>query len=119
MGMYVGVRGWVEFTHGQREVVEQVLATHHHDLYSAGWAIPSRPFNSTLYVFYGGDIREQSVDWLRAQVAELARLVDADGDRPVGFFLLTDERLQASAWTVQDGDVREGAAPVELRPFAR
>ncbi|MEV6712087.1 hypothetical protein AB0M48_08580 [Lentzea sp. NPDC051208] len=119
MGMYVGVRGWVEFTHEQREAVEQVLAARHHDLYSAGWAVPTRPFNSTLYVFYGGDIREQSADWLRAQVAELARLVDADGDRPVGFFLLTDERREATAWTVRNGEVHEGAAPVELRGFAR
>jgi len=119
MGMYVGVRGWIEFVHGQREVVEQVLATHHHDLYSAGWAIPSRPFNSTLFVFYGGDIREQSVDWLRAQVAELARLVDLEGDRPVGFFLLTDERRQATAWVVRDGIVHEGAGPAEFRDFAR
>jgi hypothetical protein len=119
MGMYVGVRGWIEFTHEQREAVEEVLATHHHDLYSAGWAIPSRPFNSTLYVFYGGNIREQSVDWLRTQVAELARLVDFEGERPFGFFLLTDEWQQATAWTVQDGDVHEGAAPAELRRFAR
>ncbi|SFR21178.1 hypothetical protein SAMN04488564_105491 [Lentzea waywayandensis] len=119
MGMYVGVRGWIEFTHEQREAVEQVMAAHRHDLYSAGWAVPARPFNWTLYVSYGGDIREQSVDRLRAQVAELARLVDSEGDRPVGFFLLTDERQQATAWTVQDGDVREGAAPVEFRGFAR
>jgi hypothetical protein len=114
MGMYVGVRGWLEFVPEQREAVEKVLAAHRHDPYSGGWALPDRPFNWTLYVSYGGDIRESFVDWLREQVTELARLVDSDGDRPVGFFLLTDERQRAVAWTVRDGVVHEGAAPEGL-----
>ncbi|ANZ42632.1 hypothetical protein BBK82_10245 [Lentzea guizhouensis] len=118
MGTYVGVRGWLEFTHEQRAAVEEVLAAHRHDPYSDGWAVPARPFNWTLYVSHGGDVRAPSVDWLRSQVAELALLADSDGDRPVGFFLLTDERRHATAWTVRDGVAHEGAAPEELRGFA-
>ncbi|USX51645.1 hypothetical protein [Lentzea sp. HUAS12] len=111
MGMYVGVRGWLEFAQEQRAAVEEVLAAHRHDPYSDGWSVPVRPFNWTLYVSYGGDVRESSVDWLRSQVAELARLRDSEGDAPAGFFLLTDERERATAWFVKDGAVREGAAP--------
>ncbi|WP_326959016.1 hypothetical protein [Amycolatopsis sp. NBC_01286] len=120
MGMYVAVRGWLEFDHGQREQVERTLAEHRDDQYAGGWAFPARPFNSTLYVFYGGDIREQAVASFREQVAELARLnpVDDDLDRPVGFFLLSDERQGSTSWTIRDGEVADTVAPADLRWFA-
>jgi hypothetical protein len=54
MGMYASVRGWLEVGHRRREVVEAVVAAAHLDLYSGGWAFPRRPFNWTLFVFYGG-----------------------------------------------------------------
>ena len=44
------------------------------DLYSGGWAFPERPFNWALYVFYGGDIREAELPWLREQVESIAAL---------------------------------------------
>lgn len=120
MGMYVSVRGWLEFNHEQREQVERILAKHGDDAYAGGWALPVRPFNWTLYVFYGGNIRELAVASFREQVAELARLgpVDDDLDMPAGFFLLSDERQQSTSWTVRDGLVVDALAPTELRWFA-
>ena len=120
MAMYMAVRGWLEFGHQQRHRVEQTLARYSQDAYASGWAFPARPFNWTLYVFYGGDIRESAVASLREQVAELARLgpVDDDGDMPVGFFLLTDERRQSKSWTIREGLVVETLAPAELHWFA-
>ncbi|MFV2017386.1 hypothetical protein [Micromonospora sp. LOL_023] len=72
----------------------------------------SAPFNWTLYLFYGGDIREAGLPWLREQVTELAamRPVDDDGDRPAGLFLVTDERGGACLWQVRGGSVDEGPA---------
>jgi len=121
MGMYVAVRGWLEFNHEQQEQVERTLAKYRDDAYAGGWAIPARPFNWTLYVFYGGDIRESAATSFREQVAELARLnpADDDGDMPVGFFLLSDERQQSTSWTVRDGLVIDTSAPKELHWFAR
>ncbi|MFI6101391.1 hypothetical protein ACIA8G_38085 [Lentzea sp. NPDC051213] len=118
--MYVAVRGWLEFDQEQLAQVEEVLAKYSHDPYAGGWALPSKPFNWTLYVFYGGDIRESAVSSFREQVAELARMepVDDDLDMPVGFFLLTDERKQSTSWTVRAGGVAETLAPQELRWFA-
>jgi hypothetical protein len=120
MGMYVAVRGWLELDHKQRQQVEQIVAEHSQDPYTDGWAFPTRPFNWTLYVFYGGDIRESAVASFREQVAELARLapVDDDGDRPAGFFLLSDERHRSTSWTVRDGLVVETPAPAELHWLA-
>jgi hypothetical protein len=118
--MYVAVRGWLEVDHKQREQVEQIVARHGQDAYPGGWAFPVKPFNWTLYVFYGGDIRESAVAPFRDLVAELARLapVDEDLDMPDGFFLLSDERQQATAWTIRDGKLIETLAPAELRWFA-
>jgi hypothetical protein len=111
--MYVSVRGWLEVAHEQRRVVESVIAAASGGLYSGGWAFPAKPFNWSLYVFYGGDIRESAVQWLREQVSQIAALppVDADGDMPLGLFVLSDERGNVSTWQIRDGHLREQSAP--------
>jgi hypothetical protein len=121
MGMYVAVRGWLELDHKHRSRVEQIIEAHRDDHYSGGWAFPARPFNWSLYVFFGGDLRESAVEWLRGQVSEIACLppVDDDGDRPAGFFLLTDERQDSSTWSVRDGRLEQTATPQALHWLAR
>lgn len=118
--MYVAVRGWLELAHEQRGDVERIIEEHRHDHYSTGWAFPAKPFNWSLYVFYGGDIREQAVPWLREQIARIAALdpIDEDNDRPAGFFLLGDERQNSTTWTIRDGRLTESPAPAELRWLA-
>jgi len=53
------------------------------------------------------------VPWLRDQVAAVAALppVDADGDMPVGVFLLSDERHNVGVWEIRDGTVHDRPAP--------
>ena len=113
MGMYASVRGWLEADRLQRAAVEAVIEDARTDLYSGGWAFPERPFNWALYVFYGGDIREAGLPWLRAQVETMAALppADDDGDMPVGLFVISDERSAVSVWDVRDGTVRDRPAP--------
>src|SRR5262245_47330273 len=104
MGMYASVRGWVELAHEQMADAELVIQRNRHELYSAGWAFPSRPFNWSLYVFYGGDVRVHEVPWLHSQVEQLAALPPTeDGDQPRGLFVLTDEQGGAETWQVRDG----------------
>lgn len=111
--MYVSVRGWLEIAFPQRVTAEQIIQRHRHDPYSGGWAFPAAPFNWTLYLFYGGDIQESDVPWLREQVAELAAMpaVDEDGDRTRGLFLVNDERGTAEVWQIRDGTLHERSAP--------
>jgi len=111
--MYVSVRGWLEVNHKQRDVVEAIIADAQHELYSGGWAFPRAPFNWSLCVFYGGDLRVAQLDWLRAQVESLAAMeaVDNDGDMPVGVFMLIDEIASVAIWEVRDGAVHERIAP--------
>ncbi len=113
MGMYTSVRGWLQADHQQRGALEEVIEAARHDLYSGGWAFPQRPFNWALYVFYGGDIREAELPWLRGQVERMAVLppVDDDGDLPAGQFVVSNERGIVSAWEVRDGMVRDRPAP--------
>jgi hypothetical protein len=33
-----------------------------------GWGFPKAPFSWSLYVFYGGDVREADLPWLFGQV---------------------------------------------------
>src|SRR5262249_35033649 len=112
MGMYTSARGWLQIDFKQRSTAEDTIRQHHHDLYSGGWAFPTAPFNWTLYLFYGGDIREGELPWLREQIAELAAMppLDDDGDRPAGLFLITVERGEAVIWQVRDGSIDEGPA---------
>jgi hypothetical protein len=113
MGMYVSVRRWLEAGRRQREAVEAVIAAARRDSYSGGWAFPERPFNWSLYVFYGGDIREAELPWLRGQVESMAALppVDDDGDMPVGLFVLCDERAAASSGKCATGWSVTGLLP--------
>ena len=113
MGMYASARGWVEIDFSQRSSAEAIIQRHQDGHYSGGWTFPAKPFNWTLYLFFGGDIREAELPWLRAQVTELATLppTDADGDRARGLFLITDERGSAVTWQVRDGAVEELPTP--------
>ncbi|WP_030443752.1 hypothetical protein [Actinoplanes subtropicus] len=112
MGMYAAARGWLQIAPQQRGDAEEIIRRHHHDLYSGGWAFPAAPFNWTLYLFYGGDLREGELAWLRMQIIELAAMpaIDDDGDRPAGLFLVSDERAWPIMWQVRDGSMEERPA---------
>src|SRR5215472_7717637 len=111
--MYVSVRGWLQADHQQRAAVEPVIAAASDDFCSGGWGFPAKPFNWSLYVFYGGDIREGEVGWLRDQVREIAALppADDDGDMPAGLVVLDDEHGNLAAWEIHDGQVHDRPAP--------
>lgn len=113
MAEYVSVRGWLQVDHKQRDAVEAIIAQADDDFYSGGWAFPRTPFNWSLYVFYGGDIRIAGLPWLRAQVNQIATLTpaDDDGDMPTGLFVLTHATAQVIAWEIREGTVRDRPAP--------
>ncbi len=79
------------------------------DMTGAGSRAPRR----CCYVFYGGDLREAYLPWLREQVASMATLTpaDDDGDLPIGLFVISDERAAVDVWEVRDGMVHERRSP--------
>lgn len=64
-------------------------------------------------MFYGGDIREDELPWLREQVERTAALsaVDGDGDMAVGLFVLRDELAAVRVWEIRDGMVHDRPGP--------
>jgi hypothetical protein len=112
MGMYASVRGWLKLTADSGRLSKR-SSRPRTDLYSGGWAFPERPFNWALYVFYGGDIMEAELPWLREQVERTAALppADDDGDMPVGLFVISDEQAAVSVWEARDGTVQDRPAP--------
>jgi hypothetical protein len=117
VGVYVSVRGWLECDEKQLEAIQSIIDSHDDDRYTGGWGLPRRPFNWTSYVFYGGDIREQALDWLLDQLRDIARIPasDADDDLVCGLFLATHEVDGMSEWQIRDGQVLITAADSRYR----
>ncbi|GGM56947.1 hypothetical protein GCM10012275_30100 [Longimycelium tulufanense] len=107
MGVYVGVRGWLECDEKQLVAIQAIIQSHDDDHYSGGWGTPRRAVNWTSYIFYSADIREQAVDWLLDQLREIAGIPasDADNDLVRGLFLASHEVDGMSEWQVRDGQV--------------
>ncbi len=108
MGTYVSVRGWLECDEQQLTAIQTVISTHDDNHYSGGWGLPRQRFNWTCYIFYGGDIREQALDWLLGQLRAIAEIPasDEDNDPVRGLFLATHEANGTSEWQIRDGQVR-------------
>ncbi|SOE24456.1 hypothetical protein SAMN05442782_1084 [Streptomyces sp. OK228] len=107
MAVYVSVRGWLECDRAQLSAVKAIIAKHTDDHYSGGWGFPKHPFNWTSYVFYGGDIQEADVPWLRDQLAEMATLppLDEEDSDVQGLFMLTHEVDGLIEWQIRDGRI--------------
>ncbi|WP_216210928.1 hypothetical protein [Amycolatopsis aidingensis] len=79
--------------------------------------MPTKPVNWTCYIFYGGDIRQQAVDWLLDQLRAIARLPasDADDDLVRGMFLASHEIDGMSEWQIRGGQVHITSADDRYR----
>jgi len=119
MGRYAGVRGWLECEHSEvpqlREAIHAASAAGGPPesaaaRYLKGWVFPETGFNWTAYVFYGGDVRCEFVDWLEAQVLAAARsLPDVEG-----WFRVDVEDGESVWWEVCNGGI--SVHPVEGGP---
>jgi hypothetical protein len=112
VGMFVYVRGWIECDDQQLAQVERIIAAHDDDHYRHGWAVSRQGWTNT--VFYGGHLRELSVEWLLEQVRKIAAIPasDEDGDRVRGLLFATHETEGMTEWQIYDGGVHltSGAA---------
>ena len=107
MGVYVSVRGWLQCDTKQLAAIQEIISSRADGFYAGGWSLPREPFNWTCYVFYGGDIRQQSVEWLLDQLRDIARIPasDADNDRVQGLFLAGHEVDGMTEWQIREGQV--------------
>lgn len=114
MGVYVGIRGWLQCDDKQLALARQLIGGDP-DPYNGGWAFPANPVGWTNYVFYGADIRASGVDWFLNQLRQLAALPasDDDNDRVQGLFLASHEVDGMAQWQVRGGRVIVTPAPAE------
>ncbi|MEN1988185.1 hypothetical protein [Paenibacillus hubeiensis] len=97
MGKYVSVRGWLECdeqtVHEVRKIRDDYTEKYNDtlldksklEMYQSGWTFPETQINWTAYVFYGADIREYYLDFMRKQLSEMAAISDI-----TGYFLIDD-----------------------------
>ncbi|MEW2566655.1 hypothetical protein [Streptomyces sp. NPDC047070] len=109
MAVYVSIRGWVECDSDQLEALKGIIFRNSDNAYSGGWGFPAKPFNWTSYVFYGGDLQEVDVSWLRDLLSEIAALPprDEEESRVLGLFLVTHEVEGLTEWQIRDGGLCE------------
>lgn len=117
MGIYVSVRGWLECDMKQLAAIQEIISSRDDGFYTDGWGIPRAPVNGAFYVFYGGAIRQQSVDWLLDQLRDIARIPasDTDNDLVQGLFLASHEVEGMSEWQVREGQVHITPADARYR----
>ncbi len=117
MGVYVSVRGWLQCDKKQLLAVQEIISRQDDGFYTGGWGLPREPFNWTCYVFYGGDIRQQGIDWLLSQLRDIARIPasDEDNDLVRGLFLASHEVDGMSEWRIHQGQVLISPADARYR----
>jgi hypothetical protein len=111
VGVFVGVRGWLECDDRQLVQVKEIVGADDPDrTYGGGWAFPARQYNFTNWVFFGAEMRAQSADWFLEQLRRVARIPasDDDNDLITGLFLVSHECDGMSEWQVRDGSVSIG-----------
>ncbi|MEU9344129.1 hypothetical protein AB0D74_23280 [Streptomyces sp. NPDC048278] len=118
MGALVRIRGWLECDDQQFAQVEEIVQSDDADrTYSGGWAFPSRQYNFVNWVFFGVEMRAQSVDWFLDRLRRVARIPasDEDNDLITGLFFVSHEVDGMSEWQVRDGAVAIRAASQEYQ----
>src|SRR5579875_2266601 len=94
MGYYLSVRGWLqcyeEFT-AVKNVISKFYEDHADDpsasLYRQGWCWSNEQINWISYIFYGADVKAQSLE----QFESLLGLIAAASSETEGYFHLQGE----------------------------
>lgn len=118
VGVFVRVRGWLECDDRQLVQVREIVEANDPDrTYGGGWGFPAKQYNFTNWVFFGAEMRAQSVDWFLEQLRCVARVPasDDDNDLITGLFLVSHETDGMSEWQVRDGTVVIGVASGRYR----
>jgi len=110
MGKYVSIRGWFECEENDISTIKKVceeftknyddtlLSPEKRKLYQSGWIFPESQINWTTYIFYGADIREYHLDFIKEQISQIAIIPDI-----TGYFLVDDhEGDRKLCWQIVD-----------------
>ncbi|MFJ4848356.1 hypothetical protein [Streptomyces sp. NPDC088733] len=107
MGVYVGVRGFVECDTGQLAELKRIIASPEVvRTYVGGWGFPAVHHNWTSYAFYGAGVRESALGDVLDMMRVVARIPpDTDACHVTGLFLVSHEVDGMDEWQVRGGEV--------------
>lgn len=105
MGKFVSVSGSLICNDNQFDLIKKIISSYDNsrltlskeeiNLYNSGWLFNHNEFNWSRYIFYGGDIKESGVDYIKSQVNEIItklKLLDSEEDREIeGIFYFNPE----------------------------
>jgi hypothetical protein len=108
VGVYVTVRGWLECDRTQLAMIEAITSSEGPDRpYAGGWTFSQRQCAWTSLIFFGADLRQESVPEVLDQLRAIARLPasDEDNDLVSGLFLASHETEGTREWHIHSGAV--------------
>lgn len=116
MAKYVSVKGWLECEHSQIEEIHKVILNYgskmgfetsigHEsvELYNKGWCNQKEIVNWTSYIFYGADVKDYCLDFIKGEIKEiLSKCVEIDG-----MFFFQHEEGEMRCWKITNSQIME------------
>ena len=116
MAMYTSVTGWLGCEHSQVEEIRKIISGcefstefeyimdyETRKFYNKGWCFQKEGINWTAYVFYGADIKDYCVDFIKTEIKEIAGKIDEVN----GLFLFQHEEGEIICWKIVESNITE------------
>ena len=123
MAKYVSITGSIICSDFQALLIKDALSKNNlqtkftlsqeqRDLYLKGWIFPDIIINWMRYVFFGADVQEYAVDFIKEQILLVIEVIKGQGDKEEnsidGFFYITPEDSNNSyCWIIRDNKLFE------------
>ena len=127
MGAYTNIKGWIQIPPQRRADAVKIIEAYSQkggdyslqcdnaEWYNSGWVLQNEAINGALFVFYGGEVRTESIQFIKDQVKDISRLEYNDKDYDYmqssnGLFHLDEDGTYGyppKSWIVKNGEMKE------------
>lgn len=116
MAKYISVRGWIECDNIQIHTIKRIISNYELrvdfgsiidyesiKLYNKGWCYPKEIINWTTCIFYGADVKEYCLDFIKNEIKEILKEIE----EIEGMFILKYEEGERRCWKIVDAQIIE------------
>ncbi len=116
MSRYVSVKGWLECEDSQVGRIKRIISDYkpksdfgsifnndNIELYNKGWCYQKEIINWTSYIFYGADIKEYYLEFIKEEIKEILRR----NNKIDGMFFFSYEEDGIIYWKITDSKITE------------
>ena len=116
MSKYVSVKGWIECDSTQIEGIRKIILNYESradfgniidcktiEFYNKGWCYPNENINWTAYIFYGADVKEYCLDFIKEEIKEILTV----NTEIEGKFFFDYEEGEVKCWEIVDSQIVE------------